>query len=40
MALRERLIRDVMVPSGNGDANGTGNGAGQVSFQEMKRADF
>ena len=36
MALRERLIRDVMVPSGNGDANGTGNGAGQVSFQEMK----
>jgi len=25
-----------MVPSGNGDANGTGNGAGQVSFQEMK----
>jgi pilus assembly protein CpaF len=36
MALRERLIRDVMVPSGNGDGNGTGNGAGQVSFQEMK----
>src|SRR6266571_5888728 len=36
MALRERLIRDVMVPSGNGDANGTGNGSGQVTFQEMK----
>ena len=36
MALRERLIRDVMVPSGNGDGNGAGNGAGQASFQEMK----
>ena len=36
MALRERLIRDVMVPSGNGDGNGTGNDAGQASFQEMK----
>lgn len=32
MALRERLIKDVMVPAGNGD----GNGAGQASFQEMK----
>src|SRR6266568_2115291 len=36
MALRERLIRDVMVPSGNGDGNGAGNGAGQASFQGMK----
>ncbi|HSV33233.1 MAG TPA: CpaF family protein [Pyrinomonadaceae bacterium] len=36
MALRERLIKDVMVPSGNGDGNGAGNGAGQASFQEMK----
>jgi len=32
MALRERLIRDVITPNGNND----GNGNGQASFQEMK----